>query len=159
MGSGAWTAAGQRVVPTVRAAAPDDLDAIAAIERASFGDPWSRKSFGESLAHDFVRMSVVEDGAGMAGYSVVWISGDESELANFAIDPARRRTGLGTALLDVLLKETHDEGAQVMFLEVRSSNIAAQRLYASRGFHEVGRRAMYYKHPDEDALVLRRDLG
>ena len=42
--------------------------------------------------------------------------------------------------------------------EVRASNLAAQRLYASRGFHEVGRRTDYYKNPVEDALILRLDL-
>ena len=44
-----------------------------------------------------------------------------------------------------------------MFLEVRESNVAARALYASRGFSAVGRRRGYYRHPVEDALVLRRD--
>jgi ribosomal-protein-alanine N-acetyltransferase len=143
----------------IRPAAPADLEAIAAIERASFGDPWSLKSFTDSLAHTFVRMNVAEDEAGIAGYSVVWVSGEECELANLAVDPARRRTGLGTLLLDALLQQAHDERLMVMFLEVRASNTAARRLYAGRGFHEVGRRPDYYKNPVEDALVLRRDLG
>ena len=143
----------------VRPAGEADLEAIAAIERACFGDPWTLKSFRDSLAHDFVRISVIEDAAGVAGYSVVWMASEECELANLAVDPARRGGGLGRQLLDALLARAHAEAALVIFLEVRASNEAAKRLYASHGFHEVGRRALYYKNPEEDALVLRRDLG
>lgn len=158
MGGSARAAAGQRLVPTVRPAVAADLEAIADIESVSFSDPWSLKSFRDSLAHDFVRMCVVEDDAGVAGYSVVWVSGEECELANLAVDPARRRAGLGALLLDTLLVRAQEEALFVIFLEVRASNSAAQALYASRGFHEVGRRPMYYKNPAEDALILRRDL-
>ncbi|MBM3908451.1 MAG: ribosomal protein S18-alanine N-acetyltransferase [Gemmatimonadetes bacterium] len=143
---------------TVRPAVEADLPAIAAIESASFGDPWSLKSFSDSLAHAFVRLRVLEDEAGVAGYSVVWVSGEECELANIAVDPAHRRGGLGARLLDASLDEARREGLMVMFLEVRASNDAAKRLYASRGFHEVGHRRDYYKNPVEDALILRRDL-
>lgn len=143
----------------VRPAVEADLESIAVIERASFGDPWSVKSFRDSLAHSFVRMRVVEEDAGVVGYSVVWMAGDECELANLAIDPARRGAGLGAMLVDALLREASGEGSLVMFLEVRAGNMSAQGLYASRGFHEVGRRPGYYKNPAEDALVLRRDLG
>ena len=143
----------------VRPAELADLDAIVAIEQASFGDPWSRKSFQDSLAHSFVRMNVIEEAEGVCGYSVVWVGGMECELANLAVDPARRGGGLGARLLDALLQQARQEALQVMFLEVRASNVAAQHLYASRGFHEVGRRTGYYKQPEEDALILRRDLG
>lgn len=143
----------------VRAAAAADLDAIVEIERASFGDPWSLKSFRDSLAHDFVRVLVLEDDGVVVGYAVVWVSSVECELANLAVSPARRGAGLGAQLLDAVLRQMHEEGLLVIFLEVRASNAAARRLYASRGFHEVGVRPNYYKRPVEDALVLRRDLG
>jgi ribosomal-protein-alanine N-acetyltransferase len=159
VGGGARTPAAERLVSTIRAATAADLDAITVIERDSFGDPWSLKSFSDSLAHHFVRMNVIEDASGVAGYSVLWVSGDECELANIAVAPARRGQGLGSILLDALLRQASEEGLLVMFLEVRASNVTAQRLYASRGFHEVGRRSRYYKNPEEDALVLRRDLG
>jgi len=146
-------------VTAVRAAAAADLDAIVEIERASFGDPWSLKSFRDSLAHDFVRLLVLEDDGVVVGYAVVWVSSVECELANLAVSPARRGAGLGAQLLDAVLRQMRDEGLLVIFLEVRASNTAARRLYASRGFHEVGVRPNYYKSPVEDALVLRRDLG
>jgi ribosomal-protein-alanine N-acetyltransferase len=146
-------------VATIRAARPADLAAIAALEHASFSDPWSLKSFTDSLAHDFVRMNVVEVYDAIAGYSVVWVSGEECELANIAVDPAQRGQGLGAQLLEHALRQAHADGLMVMFLEVRASNAVAKQLYERRGFHEVGRRPRYYKNPEEDALILRRDLG
>ena len=159
MGGGARTAAGCRVVVIVRHALPLDLAEVEVIERATFGDPWSLQSFRASLARTFVRINVAEDDHGIAGYSVLWMAGEECELANLAVDPARRREGIGTLLLDAALDEAHAEGALVIFLEVRASNEIAARMYANRGFHAVGRRTAYYKNPTEDALVLRRDLG
>ncbi|MBI2407212.1 MAG: ribosomal protein S18-alanine N-acetyltransferase [Gemmatimonadetes bacterium] len=144
---------------TIRAATPADLAAIADLERASFNDPWSLKSFADSLAHGFVRMNVLEVDDAIAGYSVVWASGEECELANLAVDPARRGGGLGAQLLEHALRQAHADGLMVMFLEVRASNAVAKQLYERRGFHEVGRRPRYYKNPEEDALILRRDLG
>ncbi len=159
MGGGARASVGPGVTAIVRTALPTDLEAIDVIERASFGDPWSLRSFSDSMTHSFVRINVVEVAGGVVGYSVVWLAGEESELANLAIEPGRRGAGLGALLLDAVLQEAHEEGALVIFLEVRESNAAARSLYARRGFHEVGRRTGYYRNPSEDALVLRRDLG
>jgi len=144
---------------TVRPATPLDLEDIEAIERQSFGDPWSLESFRASLARSFVRINVAEDVAGVAGYSVVWMAGEECELANLAVEPTRRGEGIGAFLLDAAMVQAATEKVQVMFLEVRASNEPAKALYARRGFTEVGRRTRYYKNPEEDALVLRRDLG
>ena len=159
MGGRARPAARRRMSVRVRPATPLDLQAIEAIERQSFGDPWSLQSFRTSLSRNFVRTSVAEDDLGVAGYSVVWMAGEECELANLAVDPRRRAQGVGAALLDAAIERAAAEGVLVMFLEVRASNETAWQMYTRRGFHEVGRRSRYYKNPEEDALVLRRDLG
>ena len=54
----------------------------------------------------------------------------------------------------VLLREAIARGATAVTLEVRASNEAAQALYRRFGFLPVGTRKGYYRHPDEDALVL-----
>jgi ribosomal-protein-alanine N-acetyltransferase len=49
-----------------------------------------------------------------------------------------------------------EHGAKVLFLEVRPSNEAGQRLYTGYGFRQVGVRRGYYPahRGREDALVL-----
>jgi [ribosomal protein S18]-alanine N-acetyltransferase len=170
-------------VPTtvvrIRPMREEDLSAVVRIERASFGDPWSEASFRSFCAHPQVRALVAvgaPDAAAAAGgaastpgdvpttpevlgYAIAWVVADEGELANFAVDPALRRRGVGRTLLDALLDELDARGVASCHLEVREGNAAAGALYAQRGFRPVGRRAGYYREPTEDALLLRRERG
>jgi ribosomal-protein-alanine N-acetyltransferase len=140
-------------------ATADDVAAVAAIEQLSFGDPWSPASFESLLGHPAVLFLVAVEGSArdemVSGYVVTWYAADEAEVANLAVAPARRGTGVGAALLDAALRGAVARGAIRCFLEVRASNVAAQRLYFARGFEAVGRRKAYYRKPTEDALVLR----
>lgn len=176
MGSGARTGAAVRLTAARRPAAPavtvirpatvDDLDAIVAIERASFSDPWPRGAFLSLVrradAHVLVAMPDPASAAGepaVLGYAIAWFIVGEGEVGNVAVHPGARGRGIGARLLDEALAEARRREAEVVFLEVRESNEPARRLYASRGFVEVGRRRRYYRRPDEDALILRWDGG
>ena len=140
----------------IRDATPDDLGAVTAIERASFGDPWSDASFRSLLRAETTRFRVaIRDGV-VVGYAIASRIGDEAELANLAVDPAVRRAGVGALLLDDLLASIGSPPAATVYLEVRASNEPAQALYRSRGFEAVGRRRGYYSRPSEDAVVMRR---
>jgi len=147
-----------------------DVDAVARMETVCFTDPWSRAAFASLLGHRHVLFLVADwisapphhelsvSHAELAGYVVAWLAADEAEIANLAVAPSLRGGRVGARLLDAALAELMVRGAGTVYLEVRESNAAARRLYASRGFEEVGRRRKYYRRPQEDALVLRRDL-
>jgi ribosomal-protein-alanine N-acetyltransferase len=139
----------------IRPADEADVPAIHAIECASFGDPWSERSFRSILGIARVRATVAECEGALVGYCVAWLVGDEAELANLAVAPAARRGGVGATLLDELLAALDPDGVTV-YLEVRESNASAQALYRSRGFTARGRRKGYYARPTEDAVVMRR---
>ena len=159
MGGGARAAAARVTRVTERPALAEDVDAVLAIERAAFSDPWSRGSFTSLLSDPRVFFAVTENEEGdVTGYAVAFFVVDEAELANLAAAPSVRRRGVGGLLLDAVLREARRRGTRELFLEVRESNAAARALYASRGFAEVGRRRGYYRRPLEDALVLRLGL-
>ncbi len=139
----------------IRDAGPDDLLVVVAIERASFGDPWSQASFRSLLRAETTRFRVATRDGVLIGYAIASRIGDEAELANLAVDPEARRAGVGALLLDDLLASTDAAPAATVYLEVRASNEAAQTLYRGRGFEAVGRRTGYYTRPDEDAVVMR----
>jgi ribosomal-protein-alanine N-acetyltransferase len=84
--------------------------------------------------------------------------GDEGEIADIAVDPSARRAGVGGLLLARVEDEMARCGVRALYLEVRESNLAALGLYHGRGFRAVGRRRAYYRHPVEDALVLKREI-
>jgi len=145
----------------LRAAEPGDLGGVTSLERIAFADPWSRRAFADLIGNPAVLFVVADssDATGPAellGYVVAWFAADESEIGNLAVAPRARGRGVGGALLDAALAEAVRRGAAMTYLEVRESNVAARRLYASRGFAELGRRRKYYHHPTEDALVLGR---
>ena len=153
-------------VVVLRRAEEGDLDAIVAIERASFSDPWPRGAFLSLIRRDDADVVVaVRDPAAPAGsspvlgYAIAWFIVGEGEVGNVAVHPDARGQRIGARLLDEALAEARRREVGVVFLEVRESNEAARRLYASRGFVQVGRRKRYYRRPDEDALVLRWDGG
>jgi ribosomal-protein-alanine N-acetyltransferase len=129
----------------IRPMAPQDLDAVAAIQAtAPEGASWRPEEY---LGYD----AWVAEEDGVVGFAVVReVSPGESEVLNVAVDPRRRRKGVGRALLRHLVREGE------WFLEVRTSNVAAITLYLSEGFIVAGRRKQYYQNPDEDAIVLVR---
>lgn len=140
----------------------EDVAAIAAIERRVFSDPWSERAFRDVLAHPAMYFACVRERTAdgytsecVRGYVVAWFAGGQGEIANLAVDESARGRGLGSALLDAALDEARGHGTEEVFLEVRSSNVRARELYASRGFAEVGRRRRYYRRPVEDAIILR----
>jgi [ribosomal protein S18]-alanine N-acetyltransferase len=156
----------------IRDAEAADLDAVLAIERGAFSDPWSRSSFAQLVGRTDAMFAVAvihdtpadggaspDDERGVvAGYVVAWFVVDEAEIANIAVAGDQRRRGVGAALLDAALAAAVGRGARRLYLEVRDSNHAARDLYATRGFTQVGRRRRYYRRPVEDALVMSCDL-
>ncbi|MDE3156776.1 MAG: ribosomal protein S18-alanine N-acetyltransferase [Acidobacteriota bacterium] len=136
-----------------------DLDAVLAIEQASFTNPWTREMYLSEFAHSRVsHFYVVRDDEGeVAGFCSIWLVVDELHINNVAIRPESRGRGWGAALVTHVLREGARLGARRATLEVRRSNEAARRLYRRLGFELVGTRRNYYTHPVEDALILWRE--
>lgn len=132
-----------------------DVDAVAAIERATFPTPWSRDAFVQEMtANAVARYLVAEAGGEVIGYAGAWLILDESHITNVAIREDMRGLGLGRKLMQELLQYLSNLGAAYATLEVRVSNERAQRLYQSLGFIPVGRRKQYYEDNREDALLM-----
>ena len=143
----------------IRPAALADAPALVAIERRSFGDPWSEASFREALDSASTFVLVAETSRGVSGYLVGREAGGAGEVLNLAIAPEFRRRGVGEALLEAGLVAFRQSRVEEVFLEVRESNTSARALYARHGFRPVGQRSAYYRNPKEDALVLRLELS
>lgn len=87
---------------------------------------------------------------------------DEAELITIAVTPDSQKRGTGGRLLDHVTRVLSDQGVKRLFLEVREDNVAAIKLYRSRGFEDVGRRAAYYQTQGGnrvDALCFALILG
>jgi ribosomal-protein-alanine N-acetyltransferase len=135
---------------------PDDLDGVLAIEEASFNNPTTRAWYEAELARPEVcKVFVIRvPGRPVVGFAAFWKVVDEMHINNLAVHPDWRGQGLGRQLLAGVLAAAYDMGVRRATLEVRRSNLAAQRLYAAAGFTVVAIREGYYAQPAEDALVL-----
>lgn len=144
---------------------PSDIDAVMAIERDSFPSSWSAAGYRHELttnrqAHYVVLEVSDEDGGRTTiGYAGHWLVAGEAHVSTIAVAPAWRRRGLGAWLLLSTIYHALDHDADIVRLEVRETNEAAQALYAQFGFVTVGRRRRYYRDTGEDALLMDLELA
>lgn len=133
----------------VRPMAEADLGEVQAIQAANHeAAAWDPADY---LGH---QTRVAASGGRIRGF-LVWreVAPGEVEILNLAVDPAWKRKGVASRLLDALPSDA------TVYLEVRGSNSAARAFYERNGFREAGRRPGYYRNPDEDGLILVRVPG
>jgi ribosomal-protein-alanine N-acetyltransferase len=142
----------RRPAPDLRPATVADAPALAALERAAMPDPWSAALVAGELEQEDALVLVARDAGGSGAlaerppiaYASFRAAAGEAELLRLAVDPARRREGLATALLAAGDRALAELGCVACFLEVRSDNETAIAFYERSGFHRIGRRRGYY---------------
>ena len=137
-----------------------DLPQVIAVERRAFPTPWSLAMFVLELSKPrgicLAAWRQDADGAErLCGYLICSRYDTVWHVMNVSVDPAERRAGIATALLDALVERIDDVEAQYT-LEVRVSNTPAIRLYERLGFLTAGMRRRYYSDNQEDALIMWR---
>ncbi|MFP4597676.1 MAG: ribosomal protein S18-alanine N-acetyltransferase [Persicimonas sp.] len=140
----------------VREARAADFDRILEIEQAAHPTPWARDVFARELDLDISHVwGVAKDSPEeIVAFVVFWVVHDEVHVLNVAVDPAFRRTGIATSILQHLAEKSREENASFITLEVRHQNRAAIALYEALGYEIIGRREAYYADTGEDALIM-----
>jgi [ribosomal protein S18]-alanine N-acetyltransferase len=141
--------------PSYRALTEADLPRVTAIESMVYAFPWSLGNFRDSLFSGYFCTGGFVDSE-LVCYSVVMPALEEQHILNLAVSAAWQGRGIGAAMLAHLIDAAKLTPCEVMYLEVRPSNIAALRLYERFGFRQLGLRRDYYPAVTgrEDALFL-----
>lgn len=140
---------------TIRRMRRTDIPAIVAIEEETFPRPWKQDAFESELDRNpSARYLVLLDGKRLVAYGGAWVILDEAHMTNIAVQESYRGKGCGRRLLHALMAYLSNLGVAYVTLEVRKSNLAAQKLYASHGFIKLGVRKRYYEDNHEDALIM-----
>jgi ribosomal-protein-alanine acetyltransferase len=140
-----------------RGTAADIPDLMALEKHAAGAAHWSTEQY-QTVFTDASPSRVVlilEEEAGVQGFIAGRALDKEWEIENIAVAGSVRRRGFGTRLVGEFLDLARGRGAEKVFLEVRESNLAARRLYEKWAFVESGRRKLYYREPEEDAIVYQ----
>jgi ribosomal-protein-alanine N-acetyltransferase len=140
---------------TIRRLGYSDLPQVIAVERRAFPTPWSLAMFVLELSKPSGICLAARIGDDLAGYLICSRYDDVWHLMNVAVDPSRRRRGVGSALLAEMLRRA-GVGQGRYTLEVRTSNLGAITLYERFGFTAAGTRRRYYQDTGEDAVIMWR---
>ena len=150
---------------------PDDIDRLMAVMQAAFppefGEAWTRRQVEDALllGHTYYALlgadgDEPQDAEPAAGFFLSRHGFEEEELLLLAVDPAHRRKGLASRLLERLAADARARGAQRLLLEMRRGN-PAELLYRAHGFEPIGERIKYYRTPGGerlDAVTFCRDF-
>jgi ribosomal-protein-alanine N-acetyltransferase len=124
-----------------------DMEAILRIERACFRkDAYDRNLFAAYARRCAEFFLVSKDPNGeLRGYILGCRFRGEAELVSVAVDPAARREGTASALLESLLRRLKRNGIGRLRLMVRVTNWRALRFYRKYGFAKVRLVPGYYE--------------
>lgn len=128
-----------------------DVGHVVALEEELRPRPWSAAVFHEELVAPG-RAYVVARSDRILGFGGVMVVGEDAHITNIAVDPSIRRQGVGTRIMDELVRRAVRMGAVNLTLEVASRNEGAIGLYRRYGMAPVGIRKGYYG--DDDALIF-----
>ncbi|MBA7654926.1 [Ribosomal protein S18]-alanine N-acetyltransferase [subsurface metagenome] len=133
-----------------------DLERVSKIEKASFKAPWSKQMIKELCGLENAVCLVLDVDDVVQGYASARVESDEVNIlhvVNLAVDSGVRRSGYGKMLLRNILEHGRDAGCEWAYLEVRTTNLAAIRLYRKAGFKIFRKRSHYYED-GFDAYVM-----
>lgn len=133
----------------------ENAAAVAEIEKLCFSHPWSEATVCSEIKSGFSDFFGAFEEEKLAGYIGGRTIAGETEIFNVAVSPEFRRKGIAKALIEKFIETVREKETQVIFLEVRTSNLSAISLYEKSGFVFCGIRKDYYTDPKENALLMR----
>jgi ribosomal-protein-alanine N-acetyltransferase len=163
--------------------AAGDIAQVMDIERESFPTMWPQTAYRRELQNKVARYYVITEapeadlgesaqpglwnairrivggenepaGVRLLGFIGVWLLVGEAHIVTVAVRESFRRMGIGERLLIAAIETALEFDQEVLTLEVRKSNDAAQLLYEKYGFSRVGLRKRYYTDNNEDAVLM-----
>ena len=150
----------------VRFMTEEDIPAVSKLDCEIFPEMKMPTNFEKELkncmAHYFVAFNgnssnPDNEAAGIIGYAGLWLMVGEAHVVNIAVSNDYRRQGLGELLLIALIEYALEMCCNMITLEVRASNISAQKLYEKFGFSVRGIRQGYYTDNREDGVIMTID--
>ena len=139
---------------------PADIPQVVAIADSLPDAPHWKAEVYQGMLYPTRICMVADDSDGrVVGLGVMVLIPPQAELEAIAVNGERQRQGIAGNLLSDLLTELKRIHITEVILEVRESNRIAQAFYRASGFVETGLRRGYYADPQEDALLMKREIS
>ncbi len=145
-------------MPIFRNMTEEDIEQVADLEKKVFSDAWSIQGIYDTFRQKQAFVTVAEQDKKIIGYCIVYYALDEGEIARIAVDDTVRRQGVGRGILDCVCEGCKTKNVKHLLLDVRESNVSARIFYERYGFIVDGIRKNFYEKPNENAVLMSKDL-
>lgn len=135
----------------------EDIEEVVEIEKKLLLETIGYEMLANELHNKYAHFFVAKRQREVIGYIGGWIIDTTCDMINFVVKEEYQRMGIGSKLFQTLEDKTKELNAKEILLEVRITNIKAQKFYEKHGFEKIFVRTKYYKN-GEDALILRKEL-
>jgi ribosomal-protein-alanine acetyltransferase len=121
------------------------------------GEAYSRDTFEYLLtAPESVSYRIVTQNSAMAGFVIGLLEPDHTgHITTIGIAPEHRRRRLASCLLERVESSFRRRDTRIVRLEVRATNVPAQKLYLSLGYTVTQRLPKYYSNGGDGLLMVK----
>lgn len=122
---------------------------------------YSEQTFRALLVHpNAICLAARDDRETLAGFCLCLAPDGRSPYAHVVtidVDPAFRRRGVGSRLVEAMHERMQQKGMVKMMLEVYTENLDALRFYEYHNYRVITRLPAYYG-PGQDGFLMHREL-
>ena len=130
-----------------------DLENIKDCLLTDFDNFWSYNILKQELENGKSKYFVAKQENEIVGFAGILLIIDEVNIMNIVVKKDQRNFGIGSLLLEEIIRYSKIHNATSITLEVNEKNIAAIKLYKKYGFKQVGLRRKYYNNEDNAILM------
>ncbi len=144
----------------IRQVFSSDAAQLAQIHHACLPTSWSEQEFCELLTNQNNFCYALETNHQIVGFILCNQILDECEILTLAVLASHRRQNIAKQLIEKTYQHAKAQKVKNIFLEVAENNYAAQNLYKTSGFIQIGLRKNYYIIDNQPiaALIMRYDV-
>lgn len=152
---------GMIATPEIGLAVRADAPRIAMMSRdlieQGLGWRWTPSRILRAIGDRAVNVVVAREKTEITGFAIMQYKDDEAHLTLLAVEPARRRKGIGRALIAWLETTALNAGTGCIYLEARARNTEARAFYRRLGYVEIMTVPGLYSD-SEDGIRIAKDL-
>ena len=130
-----------------------DLENIKDCLLTDFDNFWSYNILKQELENGKSKYFVAKQENEIVGFAGILLIIDQVNIMNIVVKNDKRNFGIGSLLLEEIIRYSKIHNATSITLEVNEKNIPAIKLYKKYGFKQVGLRRKYYNNEDNAILM------
>lgn len=130
-----------------------DLENIKDCLLTDFDNFWSYNILKQELENGKSKYFVAKQENEIVGLAGILLIIDQVNIMNIVVKKDKRNFGIGSLLLEEIIRYSKIHNATSITLEVNEKNIPAIKLYKKYGFKQVGLRRKYYNNEDNAILM------